>query len=175
MKIERDLYTILMNMSYAIIISGFIIILITTGTTNYNGLAALIGGYSTVLVALVFFGTINWIYINNDTIVYPIFKLLAIFLNICGIIILLISYLSIYFENIISEQVSNYYYSFSKLSTMFLAVQILMFFSIFANKKDINVGKTLDKTCSIILLLGLVNIIIVTTIGIVLKYYSTQG
>jgi hypothetical protein len=174
MKIEKDLYTILMNMSYAIIIAGFIIILITTGTTNQNGLSALIGGYSAVLVSLVFFGTINWIYMNNDA-MYPIFKLLAIFLNICGIIILLIVYLSIYFEKIISEHVSNYYYSFSNLSTIFLSVQIAMLFSIFFNKKEGDMGRTLDKTLSIILLLGLVNVIIVTTIGIVLKYYSTQG
>jgi hypothetical protein len=31
-----------------------------------------------------------------------------------------------------------------------------------------------DKIFSIILLLGLINIIMVTTIGIVLKFYSTQ-
>jgi hypothetical protein len=171
MKIETDLYTILMNMAYAIIIAGFIIILITTGTTNPNGLSALIGGYSAVLVALVFCGTINWIYINNDT-MYPMFKLLAILLNICGIIMLLIVYLSIYFEKIISDKVSNYYYLFSKLSTWFLIVQIAMLSPIFFYKKD---GKSLDKTFSYILFLGLVNTIIVTTIGIVLKYYSTQG
>ena len=111
----------------------------------------------------------------NSEVMYPMFKLLAIFLNICGIIILLIVYLSIYFERIISDKVSNYYYSFSNLSTIFLAVQIMMLFSIFFNKKEGDMGRSLDKTFSIILLLGLVNIIIVTTIGIVLKYYSTQG
>jgi hypothetical protein len=174
MKIERDLYINLMNMTYAIIIAGFIIILITTGSTNQNSLSALIGGYSTVLVALLFFGTIIWINMNSE-VMYPMFKLLAIFLNICGIIILLIVYLSIYFERIISDKVSNYYYSFSNLSTIFLAVQIMMLFSIFFNKKEGDMGRSLDKTFSIILLLGLVNIIIVTTIGIVLKYYSTQG
>ena len=174
MKIEKDLYINLMNMTYAIIIAGFIIILTTTGTTNQNGLSALIGGYTTVLVALIFFGTINWININSDT-MYPIFKLLAIFLNICGIIMLIIVYLSIYFEKIISNKVSNYYYSFSNLSTIFLAVQIIMLFSIFFNKKDGDTSRSTDKIFSIILLLGLVNIIIVTTIGIVLKYYSTQG
>jgi hypothetical protein len=173
MKIERELYINLMNMAYAIIIAGFMIIIITTGSTNSNGLTGLIWGYSVLFVAILFFGTINWINVNGNP-AFPLLKILAVFLNICGIIIILIVYLSMYFENIITNKVSNYYYSFSNLSTMFLAVQIILLFSIFKPNVENNV-LAVNKTCSIVLLLGLVNVIIVTTIGIVLKFYSTQG
>ena len=185
MKIEKDLYNNLINISYSIIIAGFIVILITTGSANQNALTALISGYCAVLVAFIFFITVNWINMEN-LYMYPLFKLLAVCLVISGIIVILISYLSIYFDRISSNKVSSYYYSFSQLSTLFLAVQLIMLFSVFfiTNKGQqgtgqqgtgqLITGKSIEKTFSIILLLGLINIIIVTTMGIVLKFYTTQ-
>ena len=185
MKIEKDLYNNLINISYSIIIAGFIIILITTGSANQNGLTALITGYCAVLVAFIFFITVNWINMDNLS-MYPLFKLLAICLVISGIIVIIISYLSIYFERISTNKVSSYYYSFSQLSTLFLMVQFIMLFSVFfkTNKNQGQgtnqglsqgiTGKGIEKNFSIILLLGLINIIIITTMGIVLKFYTTQ-
>lgn len=172
MKIEKDLYNNLINISYSIIIAGFIIIFMTTGSTNINAVTALISGYSAILVAFLFFGILTWINMNSFSMI-----LTGVFIAICSIILMSIIFLSKYFDRIVTNKVSEYYYSFSNLSTLFLAVQLGMIFFTFFNKKEGEnlVNSTTSRTFSFILLLSLINIIIITILGIVLNYYYTQG
>ena len=83
MKIEKDLYNNLINISYSIIIAGFIIILMTTGSTNTNAVTALISGYCAILVAFLFFGILTWINMNSFSMI-----LTGVFIAICSIILM---------------------------------------------------------------------------------------
>jgi F0F1-type ATP synthase assembly protein I len=163
--LDQETYKKLLNIPFSVIIASFIIIVITTNTTDSNGLSALLGGYSGLLVSLLFIMILNW----PPKCWMDMFP----FLMVMTVVSLLIYYLSVYFKQITSNQVVGYYYSFSVLSTIFLAIQISIIFNALFN----NVTDKLfnDTTFALLGLLSTMNIIVVLTIGIVLHFYSTQG
>ena len=91
----------------------------------------------------------------------------------------MITYIYIYFDRIEKGIVSSYYTSFSMLSTIFLAVQFIILTSGILNKysklDEANQQLLSDQNFSLFTLFSVINYIIVLTIGIVLKFYSTQG
>ena len=165
---DKEEYKRIVNIPFAVIIASFIIILITTGMTDENALKGLIGGYFGLLLGILFVVILNmppksWLDI------FP-------FVTIMIIIALLIYYLYTYFDQIAKGQISSYYNGFSQLSTLFLAAQVIILFSaMFSGSGEIT-GKLLsDKTFSLLALFGVINFLIVLTLGVVLHFYSTQG
>jgi hypothetical protein len=174
MRLEPQLYTNLSNISYALLVAGFIIVIVTTGITNKNSLAALISGYSTLLVSLLFILWLNWINMENIPL-FSLIKNIFPFLTIITLVILLITFLSIYFDRISSNHVSSYYYTFSNMSTIFLIIQMIILFRELSTK-TFEMTKTISpKIFSILMLLTTINAIIIGTLGIILKFYITQG
>ena len=159
-----------MNIPFAIILASFIIIIITTNMTDTNGLSALLGGYSGLMLGVLFIIILNLVFAKSMYLdMFPLF----IILSIVG---LLIFYLSKYFDVISRGEVSSYYSSFSILSTIFLITQVIIIFTALFNKPQDETGRLFsDTTFSLLGLFGVVNFLIVITMGIVLKFYSTQG
>ena len=88
---------------------------------------------------------------------------------------LLLYYLNIYFDRILKSEVSSYYFSFSLLSLILIAVQIITIFNaIYSNAYEQNTKLFSNTTFSLLVLINVINIIVVFTIGIVLHFYSTQ-
>ena len=170
MMFDKEEYKKVINIPIAVIIGSFIIIIITTGMTDKNGLSALIGGYSGLLLGMLFVAILN--YPPNSWL--DMFPLVVIMI----IVSLLIYYLSTYFDQISKGEVSSYYNSFSILSTIFLATQIIIIFSaMFSNSGERDTRSKLlsDTTFSLLGLFGVLNFLMVITIGVVLHFYSTQG
>ena len=169
MRFDKEEYNRVMNIPLSVIIASFIIIIITTGITNTNGLNALIGGYIGLLLGIVFILIIN----------YPSPNLLDLFPFVPLIIIisLLLHYFRTYYNIISSGEVSSYYGSFSTLSTIFLAVQIMILFKELYKSSIQNMNGSLISSSSFALLglLAVINALIVITLGVVLHFYSTQG
>ena len=93
-----------------------------------------------------------------------------------GIIGLTMFYLYTYFDIIAKGEVSSYYNSFSVSSFIFLITQLSILFSAIFNKSNKPNEKLLsEKTFTLLIFLGVINYIMVITLGIVLKFYSTQG
>ena len=166
-NVQEVLFKKSINVIVAIIIASCIIILITSNMTDKNGLSALIGGYSGLLLGMLFIILLNLLFKRYSY--FDMFPLLMIII----IIGLLVSYLGIYFDKISSGEVSSYYVSFSLLSTLFLFTQIIMIFSAIYKSQNKNLFSY--TSFSLLGLLSVINIIIVITIGIVLHFYSTQG
>lgn len=166
-NVQEVLFKKSINVLVAIIIASCIIILITSNMTDKNGLSALIGGYSGLLLGMLFIILLNFVFKRYSY--FDMFPLLMIII----IIGLLVSYLGIYFDKIASGEVSSYYLSFSLLSTLFLFTQIIMIFSAIYKSQNKNLFSY--TTFSLLGLLSIINVIIVLTIGIVLHFYSTQG
>jgi hypothetical protein len=167
---DKDQYKKVINVPLAVIIASFIIIIITTGMTNKNGVSALIGGYTGLLLGILFIILLN-IPTNNWINFFPFFYILFI-------VALLLYYLYAYFGKISSGEISNYYGSFSILSTIFLATQVIILFSSMfssSNNGDFSNNFLSNKTFSILSLFAVINFLIVITLGIVLHFYSTQG
>lgn len=165
---DKEKYYKLMNIPLSVIIASFIIIIITSGITDTNGLNALICGYIGLLLGIFF------ILINS-----PIQNLLDLFpfIAIMIIVILLLYYFRTYYHIISSGQVSSYYGSFSTLSTVFLAVQIIILFKELyrAQTKDISGSLLTNSSIALLGLLAIINSLIVITLGTILHFYSTQG
>lgn len=166
-NVQEVLFKKSINVIFAIIIASCIIILITSNMTDKNGLSALIGGYSGLLLGMLFIILLNFLFKRYSY--FDMFPLLMIII----IIGLLVSYLGVYFDKISSGEVSSYYVSFSLLSTLFLFTQIIMIFSAIYKSQNKNLFSY--TSFSLLGLLSVINIIIVITIGIVLHFYSTQG
>jgi hypothetical protein len=168
-----DEYKKVINVPLSIIIASIIIIIVTTNMTDTNGLSALIGGYSGLLLGLLFVILLNQIFANTSYLdMIPMIVLMMI-------ISLMIFYLAKYFERISKGEVSNYYSSFSLLSTVFLMTQIIIIFnsmySRITNNNQLSNKLFSDTTYSLLGLFGVINMLIVLTIGIILHFYSTQG
>lgn len=165
------------NVPLAVIVASAIIILVTTGVNDENALKSLIGGYMGLGLGVLFLIILN-MPPNNWIDLFPFAMLL-------GIITLMLVYLFKYFDRIAKGEVSGYYSSFSVLSTIFLGVQFIMLASSMFRKSGesgeiINSGEISgklmsDRTFSLFALFGVINYLIVLTIGIILNFYSTQG
>jgi len=159
-----------MNVLFSIIVASCIIIIITANMTDSNGLSALMGGYSGLLLGLLFIIILNLLFKQSTY-----FDMIPV-LMIIIIVGLLLNYLRIYFDRISSGEVSSYYSNFSLLSTIFLFTQLIIIFGAIYGKSESDGSKLFtDTTFSLLGLFSVINIIIVLTIGIVLHFYSTQG
>jgi hypothetical protein len=163
-----DAFKKVINIPYAIIISSFVIIIITSNVMNKNALSALIGGYSGLLLGILFLLVLMMSQTNLLTM-----DLIPIGLQL-GLIGLIMYYLIAYYENIAKGEVSSYYSSFMTLSTLLLAIQMGVIMKSVYQRQDIARLFT-NATYSMLVLFGLLNALVVITMGIVLKFYTTQG
>ena len=166
-NVKKEEFQKVMYIPFVVIIVSFIIIIITATVTNTNGLSALLGGYSGLMLGILFVTILSWIYTKR--IYWEMFPVLII--SCC-----LIFYLTKYFDKISKGEVSSYYSSFSVLSTIFLFTQLtIIFSSIFDALKNSNEKLFSKNTSTLLGLFGVINFLIVSTIGIILQFYSTDG
>ena len=167
------------NIIYALIIASMIIIFSTIGITDPNALIATISGYALSICSIVIL--VGLVY-NNITISNPSIGWIRLFISLFPFISLLLilsvslSLVSIYFDRISSHKVSDYYYNFSKVSIIFIIAQLVILFSGLMGSKDSNdIGLITQKTASVLMLMSVINMLLIITLGITLKYYSTDG
>lgn len=159
------------------IIASFVIIFFTNGISEPNGLNALIGGYGGLLIGMVLVVMLVIQQLSSEmlplwTYILRIFP----FAFIVVIISIIISLLIVYYDVISKGNVSTYYSSFSLITTIFLATQIYMLISPIVSYKFGKINLSLSQVNKALLnLLGVINLLMVGTMGIVLKFYSTQG
>ena len=169
---DLNVTTNISNFLYALIIAAVFAVFCTIGVNTQGALEALIGEYciigAAILILLVL--KIRVISPENLRTMSTLFTL-APFLFILFIVIYYIVILSIYFTKIASNKISKYYYSFSTISTLLLVAQIILLVSSVAKA---NITELSKKTFSILMLLGTINGIVVVTLGIILKFYTTD-
>jgi hypothetical protein len=155
----------------SITIASFILIIITSGVTNSNAVSALIGGYMGLFIGILIVLVVTAINVPMNNWYY-----LAPFILVLIIIFTLLSYIYSYYNRIANGEVSEYYIAYSNLSTIFLAIQLIMLFKGLYSITD-DFTKTLfpGKSYSLLILFGVVDMLIVITLGVILKFYSTQG
>jgi hypothetical protein len=162
------------NVIYSLTIASFIIIFLISVMSMYNSnsLIALIVSYGVIVSSLILmFGVLY----NMSNISYTMFnKLITLFplVYIILIILVLMFLLVSYFDEIVSNKVSNYYFSFSLLLNIFLVTQIIIFYSNigFETSKYIS-----NKVFSLLSLLGTISALLVITLSVILKSFSTDG
>lgn len=174
MSLDPELYKSLVGIPYSLGIAALIVILFTTGATNTNEVYALQYSYIILSCAIMFLFGLLWNKIDRPEInmlnkIMTLFPFIMIMMITFGIPILIY----LYFDKI-TKGVSNYYTLFLNLSTMITIVQIWLFFKA-TNDKFFIVNNVLNpRTFSILTLLGTINLIVCITLGVVVKYYSTD-
>jgi len=163
-------YKRILYVPYSVIIASFIIILITSGIQNENGLSALIGGYMGLFLGILIVIVVTWINMPSGNLLY-----LAPFILVLLIVFLLLYYLFTYYDRISKGEVSEYYSSYSTLSTIFLAVQVFTLFSALFNVDELTKKLLPYRTFALLILFGVIDFLIVITLGVILHFYSTQG
>ena len=164
------------NLLFAILIAVVIGIFCTLGIHSKNALESLIAEYSVMVGVILILTVLMILNIKSNTNLelfsFTSFITLFPFFWIVFIICYYISLLSKYFDRISSNKVSEYYSSFSNTLVVLLLTQIYMLVSSVA--KNPNNPTLSQKTFSILMFLGTINLIVVITIGVILKFYSTD-
>jgi hypothetical protein len=166
-----DEYKRILYVPLSVVIASFIVVLLTSSANTDNGVTALTSGYMGMFIGIVILIVLTSINMNIGN-----WLNLAPFIIILLIIFLLLFYLIKYHDRIANGEVSDYYASFSTMSTIFLATQLMMLFSsLFNVTEDPNKKLIPYKMLALLILFGVINFIIVITMGVILGFYTTQG
>ena len=174
---ESNLFNNLINVSYAFLFSGILIVFITIGIHNQNALIGTITGYCAAISGILLLGGLTYYTISSNKI-WPgwqkMLYSLSPFIILLIILSLSMSYASIYFDRIANNKVTKYYSSFSYMSLIFVCFQVYFFVNAI-NQREFRERASLNAaTVSILNLFGVINMIILITLGITLKFYSTD-
>jgi hypothetical protein len=166
-------YSVIYN---AFLFVGVIIVAITLFISSSSALTGTMFGYSFVAVGLLLF--LGYLLKNMSGSrggILSILITLAPFLLLLGILFYMIYLISVYFDRISSGQISPSYYLFSKLFALMLVVQLFIMLH-GTETQQFKQTKTLGKVTNLMLFLTeLINGVIAIVIGIILKYFSTDG
>jgi hypothetical protein len=166
------------NIYYSLIIVGIILVLCTLGTSTSSALTGTMTGYSFIVsgILLLIGYIMNKIYTANPkgsflTILFSI----GPFLMIVGIIIYILYLLGTYFNRITNGNVSSGYVAFSNIAVVLILLQVILFYNGTKDPSFVETS-TLSRVSNMLLyLLGVLNVIVVITLGVILAYFSTDG
>jgi hypothetical protein len=173
---ENKWYTIIYN---SLLLVGLIIIFCTVGSNTASNLTGTIIGYSFIVTGILLL--IGYLLNNMNTIVGSSFSLLSSlitvgpFVLLIGILVYMIYLLSYYFSQITAGHISNGYYTFMNIFIVLLMVEFYIFYNSMQDKVFKTTGTIGKVTGMILYLLELVSIVTVITLGIILRYFSTDG
>ena len=172
------LFKSVINVSYAFIVGGLIVVLLTVGTHNQSALIGTITGYAAAACATVLLAGLTYTNIITglrkpqlSDIIYTLVPFLILFI-IFGFSLALVS---VFFKNISENRVSDYYGMFSYVSVVFILLQVWTFFSATTTKSFRENGHIDRVSLLKLLLLGIINMLAIITLGVTLKYFSTDG
>ena len=165
------------NIYNAFLIVGVIILLCTVGSSTSAGISGSITGYSFLIIGiLLLIGYLmKKMQSNPNSNILTSIITFGPFLVFLGILIYMIYLLGVNFNKIASGNISSSYYNFMYIFIVLLMVQIYIFYNSIQSVQFKTTSTINSVTSTLIYLLELVNIIVVITIGIILKYFSTDG
>jgi hypothetical protein len=172
-SISNGLNSKITNFIYAIIIASAFIIWLTTGSEGENALKGFITGYVALLVSIIIMFSLIWYRINGVSL-YQLAISLFPFIMLMVIILWLLVLLQKYFDRITTNKVSDYYVSFVTTSTILTITQLLMLVNVITDSSFEKYKSIPPKTFSILMLFGTINMIVVITLGVILKSYVTD-
>jgi len=173
---ENRWYTIIYN---SLLVVGVIIIFCTMGSNSASNLTGTIIGYSFIVTGTLLL--IGYLLNNMNTINGSSFSLISSlitvgpFVLLIGILIYMIYLLSYYFSQITAGHISSGYYTFMNIFIVLLMIEFYVFYNGTQDKVFKTTGTVGKITGMILYLLELVSIVTAITLGIVLKYFSTDG
>jgi hypothetical protein len=157
---------------YSLIITGILIIIITTGLSSIIGY---IVGYSFICAGfLLLLGYLSF-KLNGNSNFFSVLTNIGPIIAIVGILAYYISILGIYKTRITDGNIVSGYYSFSNLFLILILIQSYVFYKALQDKQ-FKQTNAMDKVSSMVLyLLSVISILVVISIHIILAYFTTDG
>ena len=175
---DENLFNSIINISYAFIIGGLIVVFLTVGAKNKNALIVTITGYAAATCAVLLIASLTYTNIING-LKKPEWSNIILTLMPFILLVLIfgfsLSLVSLFFNKISENRVSEYYGVFSYISITFILLQIWLFFGATKQKSFRDSGFINKVTVLKLLLLAILNMLTLITLGITLKYFSTDG
>jgi len=170
-----DTDTIVAKTYTSLIITGAIIICLTIGTSSVASVSGTIVGYSFIAVGFLILSGVSMSKMRENASLMSFLYTIGPFLLIIASIFYVIYLLSFYFNKITSGNVSNGYYSFSKIVLVLIVSQLIVFYY-GTQEKTFKMSHSLSKIYGMLLyLIGLLAIISIYSLGTILAYFSTDG
>jgi len=156
-----------------LIIVGIILLIITIGSTTQSSLIGIISGYSFISggILLLMANLISNIINNKESNLFSYIYAVGPFSFLLGVVIYSL-YLTITYSNrIVSGDITSGYVKFTNISIVLICLQLYLFST--GMKKD---SEIIDKKYSMLLyIVGIINLIIIITLGIVMTNFTTDG
>jgi hypothetical protein len=160
---------------FLIIISGIIITIsgnnLMHDAPSNNSWQTLIVGYINIIIGLVGIIIVEWITSshNSSPINNALIRPFAGYLTI-GVIIYMITLLSIYKDRLIKQHVAHEYAQYSRGFSILLTIQICLLLYSITDKTA-----TGDQAKFIVGVIATLNLVLVGIMNIILKFFSTDG
>ena len=173
-QLMKNMYSFL----YSLLIGSGLVVFLTTGQTDSTSVVAFRTAYMVILSAFIFICVLIGVNANfgESSIFMKIWKFIYIFypfLVVMMVILWVLVLLFKYYDQIVGNSVSDYYTSFINITSILLFIQIYVLVSELTEKSFENFALA-PKTAAMLRLFGLLNSISVITLGIILKYYTTD-
>jgi len=175
---ENKWYSIIYN---SLLIVGVIIILCTVTSNSASSLTGTIIGFSFIVTGTLLMIGYLMNNLNSQATASSTSSLISAlitvgpFVLLLGILIYMIYLLSYYFKQITDGHVAGGYYTFMNIFIVLLMVEFYIFYNGMQDKTFKTSGTVGKVTGMILYLMELISIVTVITLGIILKYFSTDG
>jgi hypothetical protein len=149
------------------------------GSNTVSNLTGTIIGYSFIVTGALLL--VGYLLNNMNTMAGSTFSFISSLITVgpivllIGILTYMIYLLSYYFSQITAGHISSGYYTFMNIFIILLMVEFYVFYNSTQDKVFKTTGAIGKITGMILYLLELVSIVTVITLGIILKYFSTDG
>jgi hypothetical protein len=166
------------NIYNSLIVVGIIIVISTVGSSSVSSLTGTITGYSFIITGTFLLMGYLMNSMNSSQNGSPIISQLITvgpFVVLIGILVYMVYLLSYYFNKITNGNVSASYSTFMNIFIVLLMVQMFIFYNGTRDKRFIETGAIGKVTGLVLYFLEIINIIVVITLGIILKFFSTDG
>ena len=161
----------------SLITVGIILLFATIGSTSMDSLNGTIAGYFLIAIGMaILISCIIGISSKNGSqnIISAIFSVGPFFVTI-GIVAYILYLLFTYKDRIAQGNIAPGYANFTNISVILILLQLFLFY-MGTQKQSFQRDNKLDRVYSgLLYFVGVINIVAVITIGIILKYFSTDG
>jgi len=161
----------------SLITVGIILLFATIGSTSMDSLNGTIAGYFLIAIGMaILISFIIGISSKNGSqnIISAIFSVGPFFVTI-GIVAYILYLLFTYKDRIAEGNIAPGYANFTNISVILILLQLFLFY-MGTQKQSFQRDNKLDRVYSgLLYFVGVINIVAVITIGIILKYFSTDG
>ena len=160
------------NFIYACVAASLIVVFFTIGVPGTNAVITSIVCYYTLAAAILMLAIQSAANIKGS--LGPFIIKMLPFLSIFGILLFSGILMNLYFDQISGNKVSDYYYNFSKISVILVMIQIGVFLRVLFQNTGSGLDSLSRQTLATLGLLATLNFIVLTTLSISLKYYTTD-